>query len=246
MSSLTMSKHSGLRGLIGHLGEIKRDAIGFRPLPPRLALLRAWQAQRLTGTYHDLLAVDRYRPACLFFLEDIYAARDFSQRDHDIERMYEFTRRFIPEGLLRPVAVTVELHQLTEALDRRLIDTLIDRLGVTDTITPALYAEAYRVCDNYAERVRQIDLIETICEHIDRIVRNPVAGPTLAVAGRPLRAAGYDELHEFLMRGYESFKRMHGSRHFRRAIKERERAILDRIYAGDAEPFRADWPLVTG
>ncbi len=245
MSSPTMSKHSGLRGLIGNLGEIKREAIGFRPLPPALALLRAWQAQRLTGTYSDLLAADRYRPACLFFLEDIYAARDFSQRDRDIERMYEFTRRFVPDSLLRPVAVTVELHQLTEALDQALIGVLIDRLGVTDQITPELYAEAYRLCDNYAERVHQIELIEDICERIDGIVRNPIAGPTLSMSRRPLHAAGYGELHEFLRRGYESFKRMHGSRHFRGAIRQRELGILKRIYAGDAAPFRADWPPVT-
>jgi len=92
--------------------------------------------------------------------------------------------------------------------------------------------------------VRQIELIEDICERIDGIVRNPIAGPTLSISRRPLHAAGYGELHEFLVRGYESFKRMHGSRHFRRAIKEREITILDRIYAGEAEPFRADWPPI--
>jgi len=240
-----MTKQAGLRGLVSNLGHLKREPVGYRPLPPRLALLRAWQTQRLTRTYQDLLNADRYRPACLFFLEDIYAARDFSQRDHDIERMYEFTRRFVPDSLLRPVAVTVELHRLTEELDQALITALIERLGVTDTITPELYAEAYRLCDNYAPRVRQIELIEDICERIDGIVRNPIAGPTLSLARRPLHAAGYGELHEFLVRGYESFKRMHGSRHFRRAIKEREITILDRIYAGEADPFRADWPLIS-
>lgn len=237
-----MKTHTGLRGLIGNLGKVKREAQTAQPPTDHTVRLRAWQAQRLTHTYHDLLDEDRYRPACQFFLDDLYGPRDFSQRDQDIEQMYLFTRRFVPDVLLQPVAITVELHRLSETLDAQLITALFEQLGVVDTITPELYAEAYRVCDNYAARVRQIDLIEEACQHIDRIVRNPITRPTLAVARRPLTAAGYTDLVEFLVRGFESFQRMHGSRHFRQTIRARELGILDRIYAHDPDPFRADAP----
>ena len=36
---------------------------------------------------------------------------------------------------------------------------LVDQLGVTDSIAREQYAAGYRLCDNYDERVRQIDLI---------------------------------------------------------------------------------------
>ncbi len=233
----TMTKRSGLRGLLGSLDKVKRETLGYPQLDPKVAVLRAWQAQRLTRTYQDLLDLPRYRPACVFFLEDIYAPRDFSQRDHDIQQMHDFARRFVPDSMLRPLAILVELHQTSEALDRQLLDVLSHQLGVTDSITPDQYAEAYRLCDNYAERVRQIELIEHFCERLDGIVRSPITSPTLAVAKRPLRGAGYVELIEFLERGYHAFKRMHGSRHFRKAIKQRELGILDRIYARDRNPF---------
>jgi hypothetical protein len=235
-----MSKHSGLRGLIGNLDKVKRETLGDQLLDPKVAMLRAWQSQRLARTYQDLLDLPRYRPACQFFLDDIYAARDFSQRDHDIAQMYEFTRRFVPDAMLRPLAITVELHQLSADLDRRLLDVLIDQLGVVDSITPDQYAAAYRLCDNYAERVRQIELIQHICERLDGIVRSPITGPTLSVARRPLRGAGYVEMVEFLERGYHAFRRMHGSHHFRKTIRRRELAILDRIYARAPDPFAID------
>ncbi len=201
-------------------------------------MLRAWQAQRLARTYADFLEQPRYRPACLFFLEDIYGPRDFSQRDHDLEQMYEFTQRFIPGEMLRPLALTVRLHHLTQELDRQLLDVLVKQLGVTDTLTAPLYAEAYRRCDNYTERVRQIDLIDDIGKRLDGLVRSPLVGAMLAVAKGPARRAGWIDLMEFLEHGFTAFKHMRGGSYFLSTVREREMGILDRIYANDPDPFR--------
>lgn len=234
-----MTKIAGLHGLVGGLKDVQHQPLSGTMLDPNVAMLRAWQSQRLARTYQDLLAGDRHRSACEFFLEDIYGPYDFSQRDHDIEQLYAFTRRFVPETMLRPLAVTVELHQLSETLDRQLLDVLLNQLSVTDTITPELYAEAYRVCDNYATRVYQIELIEQICECIDGIVRNLLTGPTLSLAKRPLRSSGHVALVDFLERGYNGFKHMQGSQHFRATIKQRELSLLDRMYARDPDPFQS-------
>jgi hypothetical protein len=237
-----MSKH--IHELIGNIGKVShREEITQSGLDPHLALLRVWQAERLARTYADLLDQPRYRPACLFFLEDIYAARDFSQRDHDLETMYEFMRRFVPDAISRPAALTIKLHRMTEALDRKLLNVLVGQLGMIDSIAVEQYAEAYRRCNNYRERVEQIDAIIEICEHIDGIVRNPITGPALRISKRPLRGAGYGEVVAFLERGYDSFKRMHGSRHFRKTVRERETGILERIYAHDPDPFRFEMAL---
>ena len=238
-----MSKH--IHELISNIGKVShREEIEGSGLDPRMALLRVWQAERLARTYADLLDQPRYRPACLFFLEDIYAARDFSQRDHDLEKMYDFMRRFVPDAVSRPAALTINLHRMTEHLDSQLLEVLVNQLGVTDSITVEQYAEAYRRCDNYQARVDQIDDIVNICNHIDDIVRNPVTGPALKIAKRPLRAAGYGEVVEFLESGYDSFKRMHGSHHFRKTLRDRELEALDRMYANDPDPFGFERPLL--
>ena len=230
--------------LISNIGKVShREEIERSGLDPKLALLRVWQGERLARTYADLLDQPRYRPACLFFLDDIYAARDFSQRDHDLETMYDFMRRFVPDAVSRPAALTIKLHRMTEVLDRKLLDVLVNQLGVTDSITVEQYAEAYRRCDNYRERADQVDAIIDICEHIDGIVRNPITGPALGIAKRPLRGAGYGEVVTFLERGYDSFKRMHGSRYFRKTLREREMGILDRFYAHDDDPFRFEMSM---
>jgi len=226
--------------MIDDFQQLKRHSVEARPLDPKVALLRAWQAQRLTRTYADFMASPRYRPACLFFLNEIYAPRDFSQRDRDMEAVHDALKHILPDALIHPLATTVELHHLSEALDQRLIDVLTGQLGVTDTITTSLYAEAYRLCDNYDERVRQIDLVHQIGSRLDGVVRSPLTSALLAVSKGPARAAGWNELTDFLESGYRAFKHMRGARHFLDTVREREQGILDRIYARDPDPFEFD------
>jgi hypothetical protein len=207
-------------------------------LDPMEISLRIWQSNRLQRTYADLLQQTRYRLAGLFFLNDIYAARDFSQRDHDMEQMYAFTRRFIPDLFLRPLSLTVELNFLTIKLDRQLIDAMVNQLGLTVTITEELYAEGYRVCDNYDERLHQINLIYDIGVYLDKVVNAPFSGSLLRISKAPARQAGWGELVEFLEHGYVAFKRLHGATDFLNTVRNRETGILDRIYESDPDPFR--------
>jgi len=223
--------------MLHDLQQLKRHPVEVKPLDPKVALLRTWQSERLVRTYADLLADPRYQPACLFFLNEVYAPRSFSQRDRDMETVHDALQHILPDALIRPLALTVELHQLTEALDQRLIEVLTGRLGVTDTITPELYAEAYRICDNYDERVRQIDLVHQIGSRLDGAVRSPLTGGMLAVSKGPARAAGWGELTDFLENGHRAFKHMRGARRFLDTVREREKQILDRIYASEPDPF---------
>lgn len=209
-------------------------------LSPQLALLRAWQSQRLATTHADLLASPRYGKACRFFLEDIYAPKDFSQRNHDIVRIHDFMRRFLPAGVLHTLTETIALNNLTETLDEQLLEALVNELGMSDEITPELYAEAYRVCDNYDDRKLQIDMIVEVGRGIERLVHIPFVGWTLRMARGPALRGGWDELQSFLERGYAAFKHMGRAKPFLQTIQRREMQILDQIFAGDEDPFHID------
>jgi hypothetical protein len=220
------------------LENLRYQQIEAGTLDPMENLLRTWQSNRLARTYADLFQQPRYRLAGMFFLNDIYAARDFTQRDHDIEQMYAFMHRFIPDVFLRPLSMTVELNSLTAKLDQQLIDAMVNQLGLTDTITEELYAEGYRVCDNYDERFHQIKLVCEIGDYLDKVVKSPFAGSLLRISKAPARQAGWGELVEFLEAGYVAFRRLHGAASFLDTIRSRELGILNRIFEGDADPFR--------
>lgn len=218
-------------------GPGRHRRVAARELSPEMKLLRTWQSQRLAQTHADFLQSPRYRAAAEFFLSDIYAPRDFSQRNQDIKRMYQSMLKILPERVLHTLGVVIELHQFTDELDQLLLDVLVNQIGITDTITAEQYAEAYRLCDNYEDRARQIALVVEVGHGVDRLVRLPLIGMTLRVARRPAQMAGWHELQDFLERGFMAFKQMRGAAEFLNTIQQREMQILDRIFAGHPEPF---------
>lgn len=226
--------------LLAHLAQARPGhhmTVSTQELAPELALLRSWQANRLQNTYQDLLLSKRYRPAAQFFLSDIYAARDFSQRNADLERFYQGVSKVLPERAVSILADAVDLYQLSDRLDEDMSRVLINDLEATDSITTALYAEAYRILDNYDDRVRQIQLITAIGRGVDKLVQIPFVGVTLRLAHAPAVMAGWSELQGFLERGYVAFKHMKGADGFLDTVRNREMAILEAIFADEPIPF---------
>lgn len=206
-------------------------------LSPEMALLRQFQADRLKKTYADLRDSPRYGRTTEFFLNDIYGAKDFSQRDADAEEAYNSMRQYLPERLLVTLSKAIELNNLTKNLDEKMLTVLQQDLQMKDEITPEMYAEAYRILDNYDERIRQIELVQEIGRGVETLTRIPMIGLILRAARRPAHRAGWEELQNFLEKGFQAFKQMGGAEEFLQIIEERERRILDQIFAGEPNPL---------
>lgn len=215
-------------------GQMKHQTVDPQPLSPLKKFLRNWQVARLAATHADLLASPEYGSAARFFLTDIYAAKDFSRRDADMQEFYAFLKRILPSQAVNVLAQAVEINNLTNALDDALLEAVTHQLGIENQFTQEQYEAAYRRCDNYDDREHQIDLIVDIGYHIDRLHRIPLVGTTLRLAGPPARRLGWGELHDFLERGYEAWKPIRNVRPFLEKIETREKTILDRIYEHDA------------
>ncbi|MCD6734621.1 MAG: hypothetical protein LT103_13640 [Burkholderiaceae bacterium] len=197
--------------------------------------LKNWQAHRLARTYADLLAEPRHGAAARFFLQDLYGAKDFSQRDAELARLVPMLVRLLPEPALATIADAIEMDALSERLDLEMATLLreSDPLAIDE---PA-YADAYRHAGSRRDRERQIELIGAIGQSLDRLVRHPMLGRLLKAMGGPARVAGLSQMHEFLMRGFEAFRAIDGASGFLARIEARERAILEALHAG----ARAGW-----
>lgn len=239
----TSIHQSTLSGTVASLKQLRHDQIEAgatavdSTLDPQMVLLRTWQMERLAQTHADLLASKRYGAACRFFLSDLYAPRDFSRRDERFQVLYHSLKRYLPPPLLRILTHAIILNELTSVLDDSLLTALVDELDMTDQMTPELYAEAYRRCDNYDERVQQLNLLVEIGQEVDRMVRLPFIGLALRIAHGPAHRAGWGPVQDFLERGYTAFKQMNGADKFLHTIYRREMQILDRIYADHPNPF---------
>ena len=235
-----------LAGALQRVMALRRRALTDAGIAPRVALVKRWQAERLRRTYADLLASPRYRPACEFFLDELYGTRDFSQRDSEALRVVPLLARMLPERAVLTLAMGSELDELSETLDLRVAqcvtptaagrtaDTAADATdsrGETTPLTADEYAAAYRAAGTRAERERQIAHIVQIGLSLDKLAKLPLISGLLHLMRGPAEAAGLSHLHEFLAHGFDSFHSMRGAAEFLAVIRERETALMNQLLA---------------
>jgi hypothetical protein len=208
--------------------------------------LREWQAARLARTHADLLASERYGQGAAFFLSDLYGPKDFSERDHEIERILPMMIAVLPAAGVRTVALAVEVDALSEDLDAAVAQALREA-GRIDSIDEAAYADAYRACGRRPQRARQIELIGDTGRTLARLTRMPFVALALRLMHGPAHLAGLGALHAFLQRGFDAFLSMGNPEEFLETIRLRETAVMERLFADDPEPFAlpAEAPAIT-
>ena len=222
-----------------HLGRAKalRAAANADPRMAQDRLrLRGWQAERLAATYRDLLDSDRYHAAARFFLTDLYGPKDFSERDHEVERILPTLAATLPASGIRTIALAIEVDALSEELDAAMVAEL-RRARSIGSITDKAYAEAYRRAGHRKEREQQLELIGRIGEALAALTRKPLIHAALRIMRGPARLAGLAELHQFLDHGYNAFHRMGDSTEFLATITTREGIILRQLFDGAPRPF---------
>jgi len=219
---------------LAHVARLQAERDANPILAGALQRVAMWQGRRLRMTYEDLAAQPRYADAILFFQTDLYGSGEFARRDADLARIVPMMVRMLPERVLAIVAKAVELHALSQTLDR----SLVARLPRADgQFSVAEYCKAYRRTGKRPERERQIRLIGEIGGGIAEFVKKPLIRTGLRVMRQPARMAGLSALQDFLERGFVAFKKMGDATEFLATIDTRERTLMEELLVGETVPF---------
>jgi len=194
-------------------------------------VLRNFQAERMARTHSDLLASPESRDAAQFFLTDLYGSGDLTKRDANLARVIPLMERTLPVAALRTITNAVALDALSEKLDL----AMVAHLG--QNFTEADYIACYRNWTGRADRERQLGYVELVGAALCELVHKPMIGSTLALMRGPARLANLSDLQNFLERGFKAFRKMKNPEVFAMTIVRRERAIMERLYAGDTQAF---------
>ncbi len=169
-----------------------------------------------------------------FFLNDLYAAKDFSRRDAEMIRIYPTLRKLLPKSNVETVGYALELGALTEKLDQTLTRL---PFGKDSEFSEARCIEAFRRCATEAGRMRQVELVDQVGERLDAVVEKPFIYATLKLLRKPAHVAGLEELQDFLEHGFSAFRQMHGAEEFLPTVVKRESQIIRRIFSRYPSPY---------
>ncbi len=203
--------------------------------------VKAFQHQRFSRTYGDMLASPRYGPAARFFLADLYGPKDYSDRDVQFARVIPLLVRMLPKELLLTLVSLARLHALSERLDTAMAQVLLQRPGMGERdgsgknnaeLDHMSYAQAWRQTSTADERERQIQLTVQVGSALERYTNKPLLRRSLHFMRTPAQAAGLGALQRFLEVGFDTFKQMNGAAEFLGVIQSRERAHAAALFSG--------------
>jgi hypothetical protein len=224
-----------------------------RAQPALLSMVHAVkrvQCSRFQRSYADVLTHRDWADAAQFFLQELYADRDFSQRDAQFGRIAPAIERLFPQSVVQLATTLAQLHALSEQLDHRMAVTLLAMPLVTqaDYVVRRHYPLAWHTVGQRTAREEQLELVNHLGEELAQITRVKGLRILLRMMRSPAHAAGLEQLQSFLERGFDTFAVMQrsktGAAGFLSTISERERAWISRLFdAPVTNPnFAALWP----
>ena len=216
-----------------HLLAKKITAPDF-PLKPFQAL-QSWQRQRLAESYSDLSSQASYRPACEFFLDDLYGGLDFLERDQDVAKVMPVMVKFLPGRFLVAMADAFELQAISLEFDMSMVAQM-DSANVTKLST-ATYAQTYRSCGDRPLREKQIQIMQELGHELAQLAHKPFVTQLIRLMRGPANAAGFKALQSFLEAGVISFRKLDDPAYFINTIYAREWLSMQKLFAGEADPF---------
>ena len=206
--------------------ELERRRRAAAPgLTPAVESLKAYQQRRFARTHASLLAHPRYGRAANFFLNELYGPQDFTQRDAQFSRIVPALVRLFPADTVATVESLAAVHALSERLDTAMAIHLDGQAP-----TRASYVRAWQATGEPASRARQIELVMSVGQALDRHTRSFVLRASLKAMRGPARAAGMGALQTFLENGFDAFGAMGGAREFLSTIETRETALCARLF----------------
>ncbi len=193
--------------------------------------LQGFQSNRLNATYSDLKNDPEYQKIGVFFFEKLYAPEDFSFRDASIKKLQKILKGKVYTGMVSAVSRVIELHELSDRLDDRMVDGLL-AAGVGTDLDMAQYQEIYRSLDNYDERIYQINLSTDVTRAFHQLSKKWIVALSLKTVRTTAHMIGMGKIIDFIYEGYEGFRAMKSIDFFVDTVQERELAWHNEIWNG--------------
>jgi hypothetical protein len=230
-----MQASNQIRESIAQVVAMRQKVVDQPDLAQALHIVKHLQAQRFAGTYQDLLHSASYAACASFFLEELYSAKNYAERDDQFARIAGALQRTFPEQVVATAVALAELHNLTEELDLA--------MALNWQLQPGLpkeqaYVRAWRAVGRREDRMWQLDTVQHIGQELGQLTRKPGLLLMLKMMRKPAQLAGLGSLQNFLESGFTTFAglaRNNGTvGSFLNTVKTRESAWIARLF--DAPP----------
>jgi hypothetical protein len=192
--------------------------------------LQAFQSARINATYADIKESAEYAQIGKFFFEKLYAPEDFSFRNTSMKKLHKLLDGKIYTGIISAVSKVIELHDLTDSQDDRMVAQMM-AMGVGVDMDMDQYQAVYRSLDNYDQRIAQIELSAEVTRIFHRLSKKWIVAVSLKTVRTAAHLIGMGKIIDFINEGYTGFRAINNIDYFVETIDSRERAWHEEIWS---------------
>ena len=194
-------------------------------------VLQVYQLDRIKKRYLDFSTSAQYKDLISFFFEQIYGPQDFGFRNNSIKTLFKKSHPVLTQEIIVAIESVIELNDLSDELDNLTAEQL-QKLNITNEISPVDYANAYKNCNNYDLRQQQIDLMLDTTKRVFKLSQVWFIGASLLALHSFADLLGLGKIMNFLYKGYQAFHKVKDITPFLDAVYQRETDLNIAIFEG--------------
>lgn len=201
----------------------------------RLRRLQDWQGERLKTTHAHLLDDPVTAEGIRFLLEEVYGGRELLPVAREIRRALPKAMKLLPDKVMVTSAAALEAAILTQELDEAVTELLADELD--QPLTELIYLKGFRQDSHRNDRQRQLQLVAELGHRLDRYIRSRMLLTTFRMVRKPVHAAGFSNLYDFMDRSFRVMKPVPSVGLLLEQLAAHEETIMNRVYDHHPSPF---------
>jgi hypothetical protein len=220
---------------MARVSDLRSMANANPELKAAVSRIKVVQAQRFVDTYPDLLNSDQYGACAQFFLQELYGARDFSERDTQFARIAAAIERTFPQKVVNIAVTLAQLHSVTEELDQAMAQHWCQNGEAPEGLR---YRLAWTAVGQPERREWQLATALFLGESLSEMTRKRGIRLMLKMMRRPAELSGLGALQRFLESGFDHFAGLAKDKRavaaFLKIIRERESIWLADLFTPTA------------
>jgi hypothetical protein len=205
----------------------------------KLAEITNWQKARLALTNQPLFTAKGHELMAAYFLNRLYGGPNFDTLHSQICKALPLMHRvekMVPKAALETSFLGVELSVLSVELDEALAKLLIAN-SHTGQLTAETMRQLYLQANQQTQRAHQMDLLDQLGARLEKFGKSFVITTAFKMGKSSAYKRGLNDLYDFAGEGFAAMKPLKSVESFIHTFTAAERAMIDRVHAGDPEPF---------
>lgn len=211
----------------------------------RLADVQQWQKARLQYTHAALFAQPEHHLIAQYFMNRIYGGPEFEQLAGQFERVLKVTHKvekLIPASAVHTGNLGIELAVMAIELDEALAKRIDEEFLYHGELNDAVMIRAYLATNQAEARIHQMNLLDELGSKLDQYVRSFLVQSAFKLAKNTAYKHNFAPVYDFTAEGFAAMKPLKSAEQFIGAFTTAERAIVQRVHAGEADPFGRNVP----